>query len=107
MSEKLHNVLVLVCSTFLGAIGQFAFKYSFKFPLYKLPIFAFGIAAYGLSTVLYFYVLSRIHLSWAYSMGGLSYIFVMIFAAFIEPVPLFRVIGTLVIACGVFLIGLS
>ncbi len=107
MSEKFQNVMVLVCSTFLGAIGQFAFKYSFLFPLYKIPIFVLGIAAYGLSTVLYFYVLSRIHLSWAYSMGGLSYIFVIIFAALIERVPFVRIVGTLIIACGVFLIGLS
>ncbi|MEM3476588.1 MAG: hypothetical protein QXS81_01845 [Candidatus Micrarchaeaceae archaeon] len=107
LKEKNMLLIILVFSTFLGAVGQFAFKYAFLQKGIDLIVFAIGILAYGISTILYFFVLSRISLSWAYSLGGLSYIFVIIFASFIEDVPFLRIIGTGIIAIGVFLIGLS
>lgn len=50
-----------------------------------------------------------VHLSWAYSMGGLSYIFAVLLAhlALGESVPFLRWVGVLVIAVGVAMIGLS
>ena len=93
----------------LGAAGQFFFKYAFL----NKPLFAewlsLGIATYIVSTVIYFYVLSRVHLSFAYSMGGLSYIFAVALAVLIlkETVPALRWAGVITIAIGVVLVGLS
>ncbi len=74
-----------------------------------MVLLAVGIVSYLFSTVIYFYVLSRVHLSFAYSMGGLSYIFAVILAALFlnESVPFLRWVGVLTIAFGVVLIGLS
>lgn len=109
MSEKSNNILMLVFSTLLGAIGQFFFKYAFMNSATFVELLAVGIFAYLVSTVIYFYVLSRVHLSFAYSMGGLSYIFAVIMAALFlnESVPLLRWVGVITIAIGVVLIGLS
>ncbi len=109
MSEKSTNISMLVFSTLLGATGQFFFKYAFLSSAMSAELLAVGIAAYLVSTVIYFYVLSRVHLSFAYSMGGISYIFAVILAALFlnEPVPLLRWMGVITIAIGVVLIGLS
>jgi drug/metabolite transporter (DMT)-like permease len=100
---------MLLGSTFLGAIGQLFFKSSFVYGPLFIPLLAIGILMYLASTVIYFYVLSRVHLSWAYSLGGISYIFTVIFAAALlqEAVPPLRWAGVGVIAVGVLLIGLS
>jgi drug/metabolite transporter (DMT)-like permease len=100
---------MLVFSTLLGAIGQFFFKYAFLNSALFAELLAAGIAAYLVSTLIYFYVLSRVHLSFAYSMGGLSYIFAVVLAVLFlnESVPLLRWAGVITIALGVVLIGLS
>ena len=103
---KVRNIMFLLGSTLLGAIGQFLFKYAFL----GSGFYAFlllGLLAYGLSTLIYFYVLSRVNLTWAYGVGGLAYIFAVIFASTIETVPIIRWVGVGVITVGVFLIGMS
>ncbi len=108
---KIKYFLLLLASTFTAAIGQLLFKYSFTFSnltLLGLWLLA-GLVAYGISTVVYFIVLSRAHLSWTYGVGGLSYIFATIFAYAIlmENIPLLRWVGVLIIFIGVAIIGLS
>jgi len=105
-SGKRNNVLMLLGSTSLGAVGQFLFKSSVLGSV-QYTLLVLGVLAYFLSTLIYFYVLSRVHLSWAYGIGGLSYIFAVVLASFIEAVPLARWVGVVVITVGVFLIGLS
>lgn len=101
--------MILVGSTFLGGLGQFLFKVGLNSSntLLLIAFIAFGILSYGLSTALYFFALSRAHLSWVYSFGGLSYIFATLFALLIEPVPLLRWIGIIIIVIGTALIGIS
>jgi uncharacterized membrane protein len=106
---KHKSLGLLGISTLLGAIGQLFFKYSFvDKPLFPELLFV-GLAVYGVSTLIYFYVLSRAPLSWAYGIGGLSYIFATIFAYFFlaEAVPPVRWLGVLIITAGVIFIGLS
>ena len=98
MKNKLKFSLILLVSTFLGALGQLFFK--------------MGVENYGvvlLATVIYFYVLSRVQLSWAYGFTGLSYIFASIMAFYLlaENIPLLRWIGIAAIAAGTFLVGMS
>ena len=66
---------MLFVSTMLGAVGQFFFKYSFMDVGSFVVLLMIGLLSYAISTIVYFYVLSRVHLSWAYSLGGISYVF--------------------------------
>lgn len=68
-----------------------------------------GLAIFGLSAVFWLVVLSRVALSVAYPLVGMSYIVVVAFGRFFfhEHVPALRWIGVSVIALGIALIGLS
>lgn len=109
-NEKTKNLSMLLGSTALGAIGQLLFKYALPTNNGVLPLWLLGgFVAYIVSTLIYFYVLSRVHLSWAYGIGGLSYILATLFAYFIlsEQVSLLRWAGVVVITIGVFFIAIS
>lgn len=108
MKQKTLNIFLIIVSTLLGAVGQLLFKYSFGSDEFLLILFA-GLLAYVVSTLFYFYVLSRVHLSWAYSFGGLAYVFAVVFAAVLlnENVPLLRWVGVAMIFIGVILIGIT
>lgn len=109
--NKFAFASVLLVSTFLGALGQLFFKMgvSSGVGITIASFVALGFLVYAISTVLYFYILSRTNLSWAYSFGGLSYIFTSILAFLVlnETIPLLRWAGVVIIAIGVALIGLS
>ncbi len=106
MKIKYQNIILLLISTFLGAVGQFFFKFSLSNKL--IFAFVFGLIIYGVSSLIYFYVISKAHISWAYGMGGFSYIFAVILAStFIEKIPLLRWIGVIIITSGVFFIIIS
>ncbi|MDE1874382.1 MAG: hypothetical protein KGI04_04700 [Candidatus Micrarchaeota archaeon] len=110
MEGKKAFVALLLMSTLLGAAGQLFFKIGVTGSFTALVEFiALGLLAYGGSTVLYFYVLSRTHLSWAYGFTGLSYIFASVLAYLFlsEAVPLLRWDGIFLITIGTVLIGLS
>lgn len=109
MTHKARLIGLLVVSTLLGAVGQFYFKYAFSDQGSFAAFLLVGLLSYALSTAVYFLVLSRVHLSWAYSMGGISYVFAVLLAhtVLMEHVPPLRWAGVLVIAVGVVLIGFS
>ncbi len=109
MKGKAAYLLLLLGSTLLAAIGQLFFKFAFSSQSSLILWIVAGMIVYIASTVLYFVVLSRVHLSWAYGIGGLSYVFATIFAYYIlaESIPTLRWIGVGVIFLGVLLIGLS
>jgi len=98
----------LVVSTVLGGVGQFLFKYAFMDHHLALTVLV-GLTIYAISTAIYFYVLSRMHLSWAYALSGISYIVAVIFAAtlLMENVSILRWAGVIVIAIGLVLVSLS
>jgi uncharacterized membrane protein len=112
-NEKTGYALMLLASTALGAAGQVLFKVAVGGGGTALAVAAgwllLGLAAYGFSTLIYFYVLGRSHLSWAYGFSGLSFIFASLIAwGFLgESVPLLRWAGIGTIALGTLLIGLS
>ncbi len=105
--RKAENITMLIGSTFLGAVGQLLFKYALS--VHILYIIGAGVFAYFVSTLIYFYVLTRANLSWAYSVGGLSYIFAVILAAALlaENVPIIRWVGVIIITVGVVFVGSS
>jgi uncharacterized membrane protein len=99
--------MAIVVSAFLGAVGQLIFKYSVTGSL-DIPLVIVGLLIYMASTAIYITVLSRTHLSWAYSLGGLSYIFAVLFAAvFLHEAVGARWIGVGLIAVGAALVGMS
>jgi len=107
VTGKFKNFVLLIVSTFLGGLGQLLFRYAFVSQMFYL--IGLGLLAYIVSTVVYLFVLSRAHLSWAYSLGGMSYVFAAIFAVTIlsESVPFLRWVGVAVIVAGVALVGVS
>ncbi|MDH7485144.1 MAG: EamA family transporter [Anaerolineae bacterium] len=68
-----------------------------------------GIAAYGLSALLWLVLLSRLALSYVYPAISLGYVLVVLlsWAVLKEDVPLLRWLGVLVICAGVYLVGRS
>jgi uncharacterized membrane protein len=99
---------MIACAACLGAVGQLLFKFGVLGHIslfYLIP----GLAAYAVSTAIYFTVLSRSHLSWAYGLNGISYVVTVFLAlAFLnENIPVLRWVGVAVIAIGAALIGFS
>lgn len=108
-NEKAGYALMLLASTALGAAGQVLFKVAVVSAWAALAeCLLLGLAAYAFSTLIYFYVLSRSHLGWAYGFSGLSFVFASVIAMYLgEAVPAARWLGIGIIALGTVLIGLS
>ena len=73
------------------------------------PFVVIGLVIYVTGTVFWLAALSRVDLSYAYPFASLSYV-VMLIAAwqlFNENITPFRLLGTLVVCLGVFLISRS
>ncbi len=108
---KVGFALLLIASTSLGAVGQVLFKVAVVSAgtAAIAEYLVLGLAIYAMSTIIYFYVLSRSHLSWAYGFTGLSYVFASLIAAsfLYETVPPLRWVGIAVITLGTIAIGLS
>jgi multidrug transporter EmrE-like cation transporter len=68
-----------------------------------------GLALFGISAMFWLVVLSRVNLSVAYPLVGVSYILVVAIGRFVlnEHVPPLRWVGVTVIAVGIAMIGIS
>jgi drug/metabolite transporter (DMT)-like permease len=110
-NAKLYLAVIMLFSTAIASIGQLMFKLGLTQPSlpYMLAYIVIGIAAYGISTVAYFYTLGRSHLSWGYGFVGLSYVFTTILAYTViaESVSPFKIAGVAAILFGTILIGIS
>ena len=75
----------------------------------KEPLLWLGLALFGISAVFWLVVLSRVRLSVAYPLVGISYIIIVLLARFRlhEHVPPLRWVGVIVIALGIAIIGFS
>jgi len=72
------------------------------------PVVLAGLVVYGVSTVLWLYILSRMPISHAYPIMALAYPAVMILAkiVFCEDISITRWIGVAIIMFGVVLVAL-
>lgn len=72
------------------------------------PYVIAGLACYGVSAMVWLAVLSRMPLSLAYPLVALAIVMVMVFSAAVlgEPMPVGRIAGSVLVVCGVALIGL-
>lgn len=75
----------------------------------KEPLLWLGLFLFGISALFWLVVLSRVRLSVAYPVVGISYIVIVLLAKFRlhEHVPPLRWVGVTVIAFGIAIIGLS
>ena len=117
------NYLILGISILLAVTGQLLMKKGmmvfgtfpasqllFKIiPMFMNPYVFFGFACFGLSSLFWLVVLSRLELSLVYPMVSVAYVLVAIISwlFFKENVTLVRWLGILVIICGVYLISRS
>jgi multidrug transporter EmrE-like cation transporter len=117
------NYLILTISVLLAVVGQLLMKKGmmmfgtfpvsqllFKLiPMFLNPYVFFGFVSFGLSSIFWLVVLSRLQLSLVYPMVSVAYVLValasMIF--FKESVSLVRWTGIAVIIIGVCLISRS
>lgn len=105
-SSKKIMLAILLLSTFLGSLGQLFFKLGLIGSGWYILV---GLLAYAVSTLIFLYVLGRMHLSWTYGIGGLSYVFASLLAFLLlgEQITPVRWAGIVVIAIGTALVGLS
>jgi multidrug transporter EmrE-like cation transporter len=125
MSNAWRMLPLILVSVLLSAAAQLSFKYGMMRPAMQIwlargqpdfsawlhvPVNAAvvgGLALYGASTCLWLLVLARVNLSVAYPFVGLGFIATMLFGALFlgEPLTLWRMLGTLLIALGVVLVA--
>ena len=114
----MKELSIILISILLGAAGQIGFKYgAIRIPesgtlLTKAftawPIIL-GLAFYGVSTILWIYVLRFVELSYAYPLISLGYVLVFIASYFLfnEPIGLLRLSGLILILAGIVLVSRS
>jgi len=117
------NYILLGTSILLAVTGQLLMKRGMMLfgtfpasqllakviPMFLNPWVFFGFAAFGLSSIFWLVVLSRMELSFVYPMVSAAYVLVAIFSFFFfkENVTLIRWAGIAVIILGVYLISRS
>jgi multidrug transporter EmrE-like cation transporter len=115
--RKLAIVIVLAC-TLLVAIGQYLIKLGANrlshaglmatmLGIFTIPQLFAGYCLYGVFTVLFVYALRHGELSILYPLIALGYVWVTITAvvAFHETMNPLKIVGLLVIICGVGVLG--
>lgn len=73
----------------------------------KTPRLWIGLVLFGVSALFWLVVLSRVPLSLAYPLVGISYILIVAFARFFlgESVPALRWAGVAIVAAGIAIVG--
>ena len=113
-------IILLLISVSLGAGGQLCLKYGVSLlgegasmlTLIKgifTPYVFSGFALYGLSSIIYLNVLSKLDLSYAYPFVALSFVMVTALSWYFlhETLPLLRIVGLTLIMAGVLTVAAS
>ena len=111
---------VLLIAIMLGAAGQICLKFGLGKLDSQVPFVVVtamfrnwhvlvGFVAYGVSSLLYLFVLSRLDVSYAYPFVAINYVFVTFLAWLIlkETVPTLRLVGLAIICTGVLVLAVS
>jgi multidrug transporter EmrE-like cation transporter len=120
------HLWILAASVVLNVAGQVSIKQSIlnfqeaagssavfglatAVPILTGPLTLLGLFLYGVSAMFWISALSRVELSYAYPMLGAGYVLVSIVAWKLwgEAFGVQRLLGTLVVAAGVILVGTS
>lgn len=121
----MRQLSLIIVTVMLNVAGQMAMKRgmnavgAISFDVNRLPAIALrtltqpyvliGIAAYGLSSVFWLVILSRVDLSYAYPALSLGYVLIVIVSWLLlnESVTASRLIGVFVVCGGVILVARS
>jgi len=111
---------VLLMAIMLGAAGQICLKFGLDKLGSQTPFVVVtamfrnwhvlaGFVAYGVSSLMYLFVLSRLDVSYAYPFVAINYVFVTFLAWLIlkETVPALRLVGLAIICVGVLVLSVS
>lgn len=118
-------VVYILISIVIGVVGQLLLKkgmntmggLSLSLPINELvgvlwrigtnPYVFFGLAIYLISTVFWLVALSHLDLSYAYPFASLSYALMILgsWLMFGENITPFRIVGSLIICCGVIVVS--
>jgi uncharacterized membrane protein len=117
------NYALLIISVSLAVVGQMLMKAGMRqfgtfavtnllsqiIPMLLNPLVFGGFVAFGVSSIIWLVVLSRMQLSYVYPMVSVAYILVAILSVifFKENVSWVRWLGIMVICMGVFLVSRS
>jgi len=99
-----------VIKTGVNKIGRISFSESFVPTIFRALtnwVIIIGFALYFISAVLWITILSRAQLSWAFPILSLSYVITVLISPLLlnETFSAQRLIGTLVIIVGVYLVS--
>ena len=110
----------LLIAIMLGAAGQICLKFGLGKLGSQAPFVVVtamfrnwhvlaGFVAYGVSSLMYLFVLSRLDVSYAYPFVAINYVFVTFLAWLIlkETVPALRLVGLAIICTGVLVLAVS
>jgi len=113
-------VMMLIVSVSLGAAGQLCLKHGVNLlgpnvgPLQVIrgiftPYVFMGFVCYGLSSLVYLWVLSKLSLSFAYPFVALSFVMVVVLSWWLlgEDLPPLRIVGVALIMFGVLTVAAS
>jgi drug/metabolite transporter (DMT)-like permease len=110
----LLNTLILVSGQFLWKIGMTNRAVSFDslgaiIRVMLSPYIISGLFLYGMATVLWLFILTKVPLSVAYPIQSIAYIIAVFGAYFFfqEEITIWKVIGVILIMAGVSFIGIS
>jgi len=110
----LLNTLILVSGQFLWKIGMTNRSVSFDSigaitRVLISPFILSGLVLYGMATILWLFILTKVPLSVAYPIQSIAYILAVFGAYFFfqEEITLWKVIGVILIMAGVSFIGVS
>ena len=115
----LFNFLLIFINTLILVTGQFLWKFGMEskahafdsitaiIKMFLSPFILSGLAMYGVATVLWLFILTRVSLSIAYPIQSIAYVLAVFGAYFIfnEPLTISKVMGCVLIMGGVSLIG--
>lgn len=107
-----YSYLILLASSIIAAIGQLLLKLGAATSIVgmltsgKLWV---GLCCYGLSTLLWIYVLSKEPLSKAYPFTAFTFVLVFFFSYLIlhETISLMQIIGILIVLIGFLVLALA
>lgn len=104
----LLNVLFLVSGQLLFKISAKSFNISSLkdlFLIFTSPILILAILLYGVATLLWVYILSKIDISFAYPIQSLALPVIIIISSFLfqETLTTNKLIGVIIICLGVFI----
>lgn len=102
MKQSLLNIARASCGeVHVGAANLFN--------ILLAPLTLLGLSLYAVSAIFWIAALARVELSYAYPMLGIGYILVAILAWQLwgENMSVQRIVGTFVVAAGVWLVGTS